>query len=224
MREYHQPLEFVERPVPEPVHATRRAHPDRRRGRLRDRSARDRGPDGARRSHAPARARPRERGLGRGGRRGRHDGRQGRRGARLPAAQLRPLRALPARRRHALRPPPVHRPDRRRRLRRLRARARALAPGAAGRRRAGGRRAPRRRRAHGVPRRPAARAPRDSRHDRRRDRRRRRRPHRAAAPARARRRARRSRSTPTPGAARWPPSSAPTTCSTAAARSTPCAS
>ena len=127
MREYHQPLEFVERPKPEPSHPSDVRHPDRRRGRLRDRPARDRGADGARRRHAAARARPRERRLGGRGRRRCHDRRQGRRRARLPAAQLRHVRALPARRRHALHAPPVHRPDGRRRLRRLRGRAGALA-------------------------------------------------------------------------------------------------
>ena len=92
MREYHRPLELVERPVPEPARPDRRARPRRRRRGLRDRPARDRGADGAGRRDAAARPRPRERGLGRGGRRRRHDRRQGRRGARLPAVQLRPLR------------------------------------------------------------------------------------------------------------------------------------
>ena len=83
MREYHRPLELVDAAAARARAAERRARPDRRRRRLRDRPARDRGADGARRRDAAARARPRERGLGRGGRRRRHDGREGRRGARL---------------------------------------------------------------------------------------------------------------------------------------------
>ena len=55
----------------------------------------------------------------------------GRRRARLPAAQLRPLRPVPARDRHALHPPRVHGTDRRRRVRRVRRRSGALARGAA---------------------------------------------------------------------------------------------
>ena len=93
-----------------------------------------------------------------------------------------------------------------------------------GRRRAGGGRAARRRGAHRLPRGEAAGAARRPGHDRRRDRGRRCRPHRAPAPARARlerddRRRHRRR-----GAAGSPPSSAPATCSTATARSTRCAS
>ena len=97
----------------------------------------------------------------------------------------------------------VHRPVGRRRLRGLRARAGALAPAAAGRRRARGRRAARGRRPDRLPRGPPARASRHARIDRRRDRRGRRRAHRAPAPARARvelgDRGRDRRAAPAPG-------------------------
>ena len=75
-----------------------------------------------------------------------------------------------------------------RRVRRLRARRRALARPAAGRGRAGGGRPPLRRRHHRLPRGQAPAAPARARHDGRRDRRRRRRPHRAPAAEGARRR------------------------------------
>ncbi len=168
------------------LRADGRARPDRRGGRLRHRPARDRGADGARRRHAAARPRPRERRLGGGDRRRRDDGREGRRGARVPAVQLRPLRRLPSRQRHALRAPRVHGPVGRRRLRRLRARLGALAPAAARRRRAGGGRAAFGRGADRLPRGATPGAARLARHDRRRDRGRRCRPHRAPAPPRAR--------------------------------------
>ena len=89
-----------------------------------------------------------------------------RRGARLPRLELRALRAVPARARHALRASPVHRADARRRLRRLRARRRALADQAAGGRRAERGRAARRRRHHRLPRgEEALAAPRPGQHD-----------------------------------------------------------
>ena len=54
LREYHRPLELVDRPVPEPDRARRGAGQDRRRRRLRDRPSRDRRPDGAGRRDAAA--------------------------------------------------------------------------------------------------------------------------------------------------------------------------
>ena len=90
------------------------------------------------------------------------------------------------------------------------ARLGALAAAAARRGRAGRRRAARGRRPDRLPRGPAARASRRARHDRGRDRCRRRRAHRAPARARARGRARSSRSTPTSGAGGSRRSSAPT--------------
>ena len=116
----------------------------------------------------------------------RDDGCRGRRGARLPAVQLRPLCRVPARQRHALRAPPVHRPVRRRRLRRVRPRLGALARCAARRGRACGRRPARRRRAS-PPTTLSGAWPRcRAGHDCRRDRSRRRRPYRAPARPRAR--------------------------------------
>ena len=187
MRAYHQPLEFVERPMPEiarpgdvvvriggagvcatDLHAIEGLMEPASASRSRACSA-TRTRAGSRRSATASRRSRR------------------RRGARLPAVQLRALRPLPPRQRHALRAPRVHGSDGRRRLRRLRPRRRALAPAPARRCRAGGGRAACGRRAHGVPRRAPARAPVRPRHHRRRDRRRRCRSHRAAAPARARR-------------------------------------
>ena len=111
LAEYHRPLELVERPEPEPVGAARRRRPDRRRGRLRDRPARDRRPDGARGTEAAGRARARERRLGARGRRRRHRRRQ----SATPSSSTRRTAAgsacLPARPRHALRAAPVHRAD-----------------------------------------------------------------------------------------------------------------
>ena len=115
-----------------------------------------------------------------------YDRRPGRGGARLPAVQLRALRPLPARKRHALRAARVHGPDGRRGLRRVRARAGALADQAARRDRAGRRRAALGCRPDRLSRRAAACASRRARDDGGRDRRRRRRAHRAAADPRAR--------------------------------------
>ena len=152
MREYHRPLELVERPVPEPVRHT-------------DVLVRVGGAgvcatdlhaiDGLMEPAGvtlPLVLGHENAGLGGGGGRRRDDRLRGRRRARLPALQLRALRRLPSRQRHALRPPRLHRPDGRRRLRRVRARLGALADRAAGRCRAGRRRAARGRRAHRVPR------------------------------------------------------------------------
>ena len=73
-----------------------------------------------------------------------------------PAVQLRALRVLPPRSRHALRAAPVHRADGRRRVRRLRRRRRAIADPAAARGRAGGCGAACGRGDHGLPRRQEA--------------------------------------------------------------------
>ena len=133
-------------------------------------------------------------GRDRGGRRRRRDP--------LPALQLRALRRVPPRPGHALRAARVHRAHTRRRLRGVRARRRALADPAPGRRRACGGRTARRRGHHRLPRRQAARAAAPPRHDGGRDRRRRSRAHRAPAPAACSAPARSWRSTPTSGGAR----------------------
>ena len=120
LREYHQPLELIDRPRPEVAHPT-------------DVLVRIGGAGVcATDLHAieglmePAGVTlPRVLGhenagwveeLGDGG----LDRRQGRRSARLPALQLRPLCRLPSRQRHALRAARVHGPVRRRRLRGVR--------------------------------------------------------------------------------------------------------
>ena len=191
MREYHRPLELVERPRPEPVRAD-------------DVLVRIGGAgvcatdlhamEGLMESAGVTL--PRVLGHENAGwveevGERRHDGGEGRRGARLPALQLRPLRRLPPRQRHALRAPPVHRA----------CRSTAASPTTSSSRSARSCRLP-----AGVE--PAAVAPHADAgltayhavrrlahlavpgHDGGRHRRRRRRPHRAAAAARARRRAR----------------------------------
>ena len=103
-----------------------------------------------------------------------------------PPLQLRPVRCVPAGQRHALRATPVHRPLGGRRVRRVRARLGAIASAASGRGRACLRGTACGCRAHRLPRRSAGGPPRRSRLDRRRDRGGRRRAHRAPACPRAR--------------------------------------
>ena len=94
--------------------AGRRARQDRRRRRLRDRPPRHRRSDGARWRRAPARPRPRERGLGGGRRRRRLDGGAGDAVIVYPPYSCGLCVGVPRGRRHALRASRVHRALRRR--------------------------------------------------------------------------------------------------------------